>query len=85
MSKEFAKRRKNLMRKLMVNNTAGLVKYALRNLRKDGGELVTGKVADRLEEMEELLGVMDRLMNKFLESEKKSKTMLGFFKGIMSM
>ena len=42
------------------------------------------KVGKRLIHMEELLSTMDRLLGTFLESEKKSKSMLTFIKTFMS-
>jgi DNA-binding transcriptional regulator GbsR (MarR family) len=42
------------------------------------------KVGKRLNHMEELLSTMDRLLGTFLESEKKSKSMLTFIKTFMS-
>lgn len=38
------------------------------------------KVYQRMSEMEEIFSTFNRIMNKFLEDEKKSKTMLSFFK-----
>ena len=42
------------------------------------------KVGKRLIHMEELLSTMDRLLGTFLESEKKSKSMLAFVKTFLS-
>ena len=53
---------------------------ALRHLLSEANPGQNGKVIERLTEMEVILTTIDRVMNKFLEDEKKSKTMLNFFK-----
>ncbi|UCC43603.1 MAG: HTH domain-containing protein [Candidatus Zixiibacteriota bacterium] len=53
---------------------------ALRNLMTETDTKKSGKVHKRLAQVEEILSTLDHFIDRFLESEKKSKTILGFFK-----
>lgn len=54
--------------------------YALRHLISEADTEQSEKVRERLTQMEETFTNVDRIMNKFLEDENKSKTLLNFFK-----
>ncbi len=55
------------------------VRETLRTADEDGGGSET--VRERLRQMEEVLSIMDRVMNRFLMSEKTSKATLRFLAG----
>ncbi|MCP4728116.1 MAG: ArsR family transcriptional regulator [bacterium] len=55
---------------------------SLKSLIEEGDLNEDSEVYSRLSQMEYLLSTLDRLLNKILEDEKKSKTMLEFFKNI---
>jgi DNA-binding transcriptional regulator GbsR (MarR family) len=57
--------------------------HALRHLLSEANTEKNPKVHQRLTEMENILSSAERIMNKFLADESKSKTMLGFFKTLM--
>ena len=54
--------------------------HALRHLLAETNTRERKKVHERLTQVEEILTTLDRFINRFLESEEKSKTILGFFK-----
>ena len=54
--------------------------HALRHLLAETDANGSEKVYVRLSEVEEILSTLDHFISKFLESEEKSKTILGFFK-----
>ncbi len=54
--------------------------HALRHLIAESGPETGETVQERLTQMEEILSTIDGIMNKFLQDEKKSRTMLEFFK-----
>ena len=54
--------------------------HALRHLMAETDMKKNKKVRERLTEIEDILTTIDSIVSKFLESEKKSKTMLDFFK-----
>lgn len=54
--------------------------HALRHLLAETDFRKNKKVRERLTQIEEILTTLDNIANKFLESEKKSKHMLDFFK-----
>ena len=54
--------------------------YALRHLISEADTEQSETVHQRLTQMEETLTNLDRIMNKFLEDENKSKILLNFFK-----
>jgi DNA-binding transcriptional regulator GbsR (MarR family) len=54
--------------------------HALRHLLAETDTAKNEKVHDRLNQIEEILTTMDHFIDRFLESEEKSKTILGFFK-----
>ncbi|MFC1492617.1 GbsR/MarR family transcriptional regulator [candidate division KSB1 bacterium] len=53
---------------------------SLKSLIEEGDVDKDSEVYSRLSQMEYLLSTLDRLLNKILEDETKSKTMLEFFK-----
>lgn len=54
--------------------------HALRHLLAEMDTNDGEKVLARLTEVEEILTTLDHFISRFLESEEKSKTILGFFK-----
>jgi DNA-binding transcriptional regulator GbsR (MarR family) len=54
--------------------------YALRHLISEADTEQSEKVRKRLIQMEETFTNVNRIMNKFLEDENKSKILLNFFK-----
>ena len=58
--------------------------HALRHLLAETDAKESEKVYDRLSEVEEIVSTLDHFINKFLDSEEKSKTILGFFKNFTS-
>jgi HTH-type transcriptional regulator, glycine betaine synthesis regulator len=58
--------------------------HSLRDLLSEGATEKNPKVHARLEAMESLLSTADRFMGRFLESEEKSKGLLGFLSSIVS-
>lgn len=53
---------------------------SLRDIIEEGDVGSSEKVSGRLNDMEGILSTMDKVMVKFFESEKKSRTMVGFLK-----
>jgi DNA-binding transcriptional regulator GbsR (MarR family) len=56
---------------------------ALRHLLSEADSQIKPKVHQRLTEMESILSSAERIMDKFLTDESKSKTIIGFFKTLM--
>lgn len=54
--------------------------HTLRHLLAESDFKADEKVHERLGEVEEILTTLDHFISRFLESEEKSKTILGFFK-----
>jgi DNA-binding transcriptional regulator GbsR (MarR family) len=54
--------------------------HALRHLLSETDTKRSKKVHERLDQVEDILTVLDHFLSRFLESEEKSKTILGFFK-----
>jgi DNA-binding transcriptional regulator GbsR (MarR family) len=54
--------------------------HALRHLLAETDTKKSINVHERLTQVEEILTTMDHFINRFLESEEKSRTILGFFK-----
>jgi DNA-binding transcriptional regulator GbsR (MarR family) len=54
--------------------------HALRHLMAEIDTAETEKVHNRLTQIEEILTTLDHFIARFLESEEKSKTIIGFFK-----
>ena len=54
--------------------------HALRHLLAESDTDESDKVHQRLTQVEEIISTLDHFISKFLESEEKSKTILGFFK-----
>jgi len=54
--------------------------HALRNLLAETDTRDGEKVHVRLTEVEDILTTLDHFISRFLESEEKSKTIMGFFK-----
>lgn len=54
--------------------------HALRHLMAEADIKKNKKVNERLAQVEEILTTLDHFINRFLESEEKSKTIMGFFK-----
>lgn len=57
--------------------------HALRQLLTEMDENKSEKVHARLAQVEDILTTLDHFLNRFLESEEKSKTILGFFKNFV--
>jgi DNA-binding transcriptional regulator GbsR (MarR family) len=54
--------------------------HALRHLLAETDTKKSKNVHERLTQVEEILTTMNHFINRFLESEEKSRTILGFFK-----
>lgn len=54
--------------------------HALRHLMAETDTAESEKVHNRLTQIEEILTTLDHFIARFLESEEKSKTIIGFFK-----
>lgn len=54
--------------------------HALRHLLAETDTRKSEKVHERLTQVEEILTTLDHFMGRFLESEDKSRTIMGFFK-----
>lgn len=58
--------------------------YALRHLLAETDTEKTAKVHEQLTQIEEILTTIDRIVDRFLESEARSRTMLDFAKTIVA-
>lgn len=58
--------------------------HSLRHLLSEGATEKLPVVHKRLQAMESLLSTVDRIMDRFLESEEKSKSLIGFLTGLVT-